>query len=363
MLHPLLRPGLVDLLRQMNSYYSNLIEGHHTHPLDIEKALRADYSTDPAKRALQLESRAHIEVQRLMEDRLQTDETFPICSSAFLCWLHYEFYSRMPKEFRIVKDRDDKPYEFEPGALRQRDVIVGQHVPPSHARISEFIRRFEDFYEPSRLRGLDKIAAAAASHHRLAWIHPFVDGNGRVTRLFTHAYAIRTGLHAHGLWTVTRGLSRNRDRYMAALITADQARASDTDGRGNLSEMGLKGFCQFFIETALDQVRFMGGLLELQGLEERITSYIERRVALKELQPESKYIVREALLRGEVPRGEMGRITGKPERTARRILEQLLSDGLILPGTAKGPVRLAFPTKAVGYYFPRLYPEGVEPVV
>ena len=84
-------------------------------------------------------------------------------------------------------------------------------------------------------------------------------------------------------------------------------------------------------------------------------NYIEKRAALKELQPEARHIVREALLSGEVLRGDVPRITGKPERTARRILEQLLREGLMTSSTPKGPVRLAFPAKAVGYYFPRFY--------
>src|SRR3712207_2230344 len=51
------------LLRVVNSYYSNLIEGHSTHPVDIERAMRQDYSADQEKRDLQIESRIHIEVQ------------------------------------------------------------------------------------------------------------------------------------------------------------------------------------------------------------------------------------------------------------------------------------------------------------
>ncbi len=55
--------SLADLVRSMNCYYSNLIEGHDTHPVDIERALQQDYSSDTHKRNLQLEARAHINVQ------------------------------------------------------------------------------------------------------------------------------------------------------------------------------------------------------------------------------------------------------------------------------------------------------------
>src|SRR5271170_5502119 len=60
--------SLADLVRAMNCYYSNLIEGHDTHPIDIERALRNDYSSDPEKRDLQLEAKAHIAVQRWIDE-------------------------------------------------------------------------------------------------------------------------------------------------------------------------------------------------------------------------------------------------------------------------------------------------------
>ena len=46
--------SLADLVRAMNCYYSNLIEGHDTHPLDIERALKGEYSNNAQKRDLQL---------------------------------------------------------------------------------------------------------------------------------------------------------------------------------------------------------------------------------------------------------------------------------------------------------------------
>ena len=60
--------SLADLVRSMNCYYSNLIEGHYTHPIDIERALKNDYSKDARKRDLQLEAKAHVAVQKWIDE-------------------------------------------------------------------------------------------------------------------------------------------------------------------------------------------------------------------------------------------------------------------------------------------------------
>lgn len=66
--------ALSDLVRSMNCYYSNLIEGHNTHPIDIERAMKNDYSTDTKKRDLQLEAKAHITVQKWIDEGGLTQE-------------------------------------------------------------------------------------------------------------------------------------------------------------------------------------------------------------------------------------------------------------------------------------------------
>ncbi len=359
-LHPLTRQAVVELVRSMNSYYSNLIEGHNTHPADIERALEKDYSHDPAMRAMQMESAAHIEVQKLVEERVRRNPTEDICGQTFLCWIHREFYARLPEKFRRVRTPEGTTKQVIPGELRIDNVTVGRHMAPAHDALPSFLSRFQTGYHPSELNAVDKVIAAAASHHRLAWIHPFLDGNGRVTRLFTHAYLIKAEVDGHGLWTVSRGFSRNRNAYLIALTGADEHRHGSLDGRGNLSNRGLVDFCTFFLQTALDQIDFMSGLLDLDGLQKRITGYVERQVSFGELPVEASFLLREALLRGEVPRGEASRITGRPERTARRILKSLLDKKLLSAATEKGAVRLSVPASVTGYYFPRLYPEGVE---
>jgi len=351
---------VVELLRKMNSYYSNLIEGHNTHPLAIEKALRNEYSSDPALRALQLESRAHIEVQALIESRLEEAPETGVCAPDFLCWIHREFYERLPDEFRTVSTASGGKDRVDPGELRRCEVEVGRHIPPAFVSLPRFLARFAEGYRIDAFDPLNRIIAAAASHHRLAWIHPFLDGNGRVTRLFTHAYFIRAKTDGHRLWMVSRGLARRRGEYMAALAAADAQRRNDLDGRGNLSDEGLSRFCRFFLTTAIDQVEFMRGLLDLDLMQERILLFADRWAVRSRTADTIPRLLSDVFLRGEITRGEAARILQKPERTARRILGALLKEGLLACDSIGAPVRLGFPASIVGYYFPRLYPEGVE---
>jgi len=360
-LHPITRKSVADLLRIINTYHSNLIEGHNTRPRDIERALAGNLSSSRERRALQLEARAHIDVQHLVEQRLAANAGLKITDIEFLLFLHREFYERMPEEGRKVRD-DDGTHERTviPGKLREDEVNVGRHVPPPPAALPRFLERFSQVYDPDQLKGLDEVIAIAASHHRLLWIHPFLDGNGRVARLFTDAYLRHAGLGAHGLWTASRGLARHRSRYFEALAAADAERWNDYDGRGARSEAALTAFCEFFLGICLDQVRFMNGLLGLEGLIARIEGYVARRAAGglgAKLPPEAGSLLREVLLRGEVARGEAARITGTSERTARRILNTLTSEKLLLSDTPKGPVRLGLAMHAVGFYFPQLFPE------
>lgn len=217
-LHPLTGAAVSRLLELMNSYYSNRIEGNTTRPLDIERALKRDYASEPEKKALQIETSAHIEVQREFEARVRANPDLRICSAEFLCDIHRSYYEKLPPEFRSVRSREGKMLKLVPGELRKDEVEIGLHIPPPAKTIGKFMERFREVYEPCELgSSVDKVIAAAASHHRLVWIHPFTDGNGRVARLFTHLYFIRAGVDGNGLWALSRGLGRKQKEYYEAL--------------------------------------------------------------------------------------------------------------------------------------------------
>jgi Fic family protein len=161
--------ALANLVRSMNCYYSNLIEGHDTHPIDIERALKSDYSADPKKRDLQLEARAHIAVQRWIDEGGLRGRTV---ATDGLLEMHRRFCGLLPDEMLWVEEPEThERFRVEPGALRRRDVRVGRHIPISAGALPRFLEHFETSYR--RLGKTDTILASAAAHHRLLWIHPF----------------------------------------------------------------------------------------------------------------------------------------------------------------------------------------------
>ncbi len=371
LVHPVVFRALEELLRVVNSYYSNLIEGNATHPVDVMQAMRNTYSQDPAKRILQQESVAHIEVQRLLEDRLRDEPALPVTEARFLCWLHEVFYQRIPVESRFLNHpTTGEKIEVVPGQLRENTVEVGRHIGPRATEPPRFLYRFDQVYRPDRLHGHQSLVALAAAHHRLLWMHPFLDGNGRVARLFTDAYLRRAGVTGYGLWSVSRGLARNASRYKAMLAAADSSRQSDLDGRGNLSAQQLDNWCAWFLRTCLDQATYITTLLRLEGLRSRIDAYTRLR---KEgiasgsegtptpLKPEARVILLHTLVAGEVQRGEFTALTGRSERSTRSALSQLLAEGLLSSDTPKGPVRIGFPPHSIAYLLPDLVPAARVP--
>lgn len=344
--------ALANLVRAMNCYYSNLIEGHFTHPVDIERALQDDYSTEPGQRNLQIEAKAHIAVQQWIDEgglagRAPTSEG--------ICEIHRRFSTDLPGDLLWIEDPETGEHlEVVPGELRRRDVRGGRHVPVSPGALPRFLARFEEVY--SRLGRSEAILATAAAHHRLLWIHPFLDGNGRVARLMSHATLLET-LDTGGVWSVARGLARNESHYKEALIACDQPRHDDRDGRGNLSEEALAEFTRFFLETCLDQVRFMEDLAEPNRLRERIMMWVEEEVRTGALPEQSGKVLDAVLFRDELPRGDVAGVLGTSARHARRVVSALVERGVLLSESSRAPLRLALPAKLAPRWMPGLFPE------
>lgn len=220
-----------------------------------------------------------------------------------------------------------------------RSVIVGQHVAPDADALESLMQRFCETYHPKNYSGDRKFIAIMAAHHRLAWIHPFMDGNGRIGRLLTDAALHAAGLESYGAWCLSRGLAKTSAQYKTLLA-----------------------FCEYMLDTAIDQVSYMSSLLDLTSLRQRIDSYVQARndqrvIGLREpLKTTASLILYTAFLYGEINRAQALELCAMPERSARRLLSQLKSDGLLSETSSKSPLRWDIPDHAEAWYFPQLAP-------
>jgi Fic family protein len=337
----------------MNCYYSNLIEGHDTHPIDIERALKNDYSKDARKRDLQLEAKAHIEVQRWIDGgALKGGQAI---RAEGICEIHRRFCELLPEDLRWVEDPATKQrIPLVPGELRRRDVQVGRHIAISPGAVPRFLERFAHVY--GKVGKTESIISTAAAHHRLLWIHPFMDGNGRVARLMSHAMMLEA-LDTGAVWSVARGLARNVAEYKALLANCDLERRNDLDGRGTLSEEALAEFTRFFLRICIDQVDFMEGLIQPDRLRTRILLWGEEEIRLGLLPPKSGNILEAVLYRGGLPRGDADTIVGTGERQARRIVSALIEREVLVSESSRAPLRLAFPATLASRWMPGLFPD------
>lgn len=354
---------LGERLRLVNSYYSNLIEGHKTTIPEIEDALAQRFADRPDRRYAQELCAAHVLTERVFMEELEHDQAAEICSADFIRQLHRVFYSHLPPEHQRTHHANgftDIPVL--PGRLRDAEVSVDGATPhgPDASTLATYMDTFHDAFSPGAFHGDERLIAAAVSHHRLTWLHPFRDGNGRISRLHTGLYLARANVNRCNLWSLSRGLSRNKNGYMLNL------RATDSPERVNqdvfFDERLTADFCRFFFEICLDQISFMRALLRLEDIDRRVEWLVQSmiRTGNEDLAPEAERLLRAVFREGLIPRGKIPEIVGLPERTARRrVTTPLERLQLLKSESPKKPVSMGMPVNALPFLFPSLFDPAV----
>jgi Fic family protein len=353
--------ALGDRLRFINSYHSNLIEGHKTTIVDIEAALNKNYSRDTRQRYTQELCAAHVKTERAMMQALLTNPPDNPCSFDFVSSIHRTIYKQLPPQHQFTHGRDGfTNFSVMPGELRDGAVSLDGGITthgPDARRLPQLYDAFSRSYDPVRFHGDERLIAAAASHHRLAWLHPFRDGNGRVGRLFSGLYLAHIGINRGNLWSLSRGFSRDKQWYMTNLQSAD----SPDDGGKGFDQAFFADYCLYFFEVCLDQITFMDKILALNRIDARIDGYLrdrdKSRGALNPLDPRAGRLLKALFMQGMVPRGAAQSIMGmdhQSDRHARRIVSQLVREGLVCASSHRAPLTIGFPTQVLRYYFPDL---------
>ncbi|MCE6957973.1 Fic family protein [Cereibacter sphaeroides] len=351
-LHPDTASELRAVTRVMNAHYSNLIEGHITAPHEIEAALAYRYG-DVENRTFAEEAVAHVRVQEWIDRTHALGELPEPTSAAFIADLHSHLYAAMPRDLRLSEHEGSRK-EIVPGAFRVpgEEVVVGRHLPPSASRVPAFLDHFAARYRGLTRDAIGRILCIPAAHHRLNYIHPFLDGNGRVSRLMSHAMCCTAGIDGSGLWSISRGLARglvDSAEYMKRMDAADQPRRGDRDGRGNLSLATLTALTQWFLTVILDQIRCMDAMFDPVPLVGRYTRLVADLHPGREHLP---LLVAHVLNHGEMDRGDVIHVAGVPEHSAADDLGDLIRGGFLKATTHGAPIRISFPLEHRAWLFP-----------
>ena len=354
--------AIKDLLKITNSYYSNLIESEGTHPFDIEKAMKKDFSSEKKKKDLQQVSLVHIEVQEYIQHLTTINKDTYLLDT--ILDIHKEFYSKDEMKYALKIKHDDLEVDMIPGKLRESFVKVGNHLAPDPKDLSSYFGEFEFFYNQSKFENKTmQLIYALCSHHRLVYIHPFYDGNGRISRLYLDYILYKIDLEGYGLWNISRGLARNIDKYKEFLSIADEPyTGSYDDGRGNLSLKALKLFLDFMLDIALDQINYMSEVLRIDLIANRIRNYVifSQKNMYKDIKPLPKHsekIFEHLLIYGEIPRNSVKDVLGVSKPTAIKIVKELEKREYITSLKPQGPISIKFNSHFASEVIPEIFPK------
>jgi Fic family protein len=362
------RDALGPLLRAMNSYYTNKIEGQHTYPADLEAAIQKRFSPEHEIHRRQQLAIAYMELEKTLEPVALSLPWATQFSEEWICRLHGDLYKSLPEESRVILDATGQSRGvLTAGALRNIDVTVGTHLAPSPEMLPDLLRHFAFRYGVEGYSMGRKIIAAGAALHRLSWIHPFSDGNGRVSRLQNHLLLTHLQL-TNGLWSPMRGLARRQADYYAALGAADMPRRNDLDGCGNLSSRGLATFLDFWLDICAGQVAFMAAQLDFDTLGHRYGSFALQIVhdfgrtmsstrGAIQAEPLGRALYR-LFQFGRLARGEFKAMLGASDRTASRMVAQLIDWQLLKSQSRTGTLEPGLPFFSLRFLFPGLWPEA-----
>lgn len=345
---------LGNLMRVTNSYYSNLIEGQYTEPAELSTRVKRREAKELGLLAVE-----HIEAQgaleRLMAQHQKSISWGDMFDQNLLKSVHRRlFKGAREDDLRLSEDRLMTPGQLRDAA--QQNVTVGGHYAPAWQSVTPMITRLQHVYggmNDSRSR----LLACLAYHHRLAYVHPFEDGNGRVVRMLTHLQLVKIGI-ASPLWSISRGLARKQDEYYARLKSADQPRRGDLDGRGQLTQAGLVEFVRFMLGVCIDQIHYTRDALSMTALRDRLETIVryERRFTEAGVKPEAARALHLLIIQGEVSRADFKVYLGLHDKTAANQLKELIQLGVVeAPSPKSRELFPAFPVWFAQLVFPDLH--------
>ncbi len=221
-----------------------------------------------------------------------------------------------------------------PGELRQINVSIqrSSHIPPDKTKVQEYFDELLKFVNQS----IDEqyhLLAIALSHHRMAWIHPFDNGNGRMVRMFTYALLIKQGFQVKSgrILNPTAIFCMDRDKYYDMLSLADSG-----------EEDKVLEWCLYVLDGLRLEIEKIDKLLDLGYITNTILlPMLSYALEQKHITPREHKIL-STLVRAEdmtIKSADLVEIIGNESSVQRsRILKKLKDKKMLIPLEENGRV-------------------------
>ena len=174
------------------------------------------------------------------------------------------------------------------GKYRKTQVVVKNSKtgevsfkPPSPAQVRGLNREFFDWLSSEKSVGVHPVLTAGITHYVLAYIHPFVDGNGRAARALATMVLFTRGYDIKKFFSLEEYFDRNAKRYYETLqfVSSQKADLADKD-----LTVWLEYFCEGLaeeLERVKQRVQKLSLDLKLKGRTGQI-ALSERQLKLVE---------------------------------------------------------------------------------
>jgi len=187
--------------REVSSYASTSIEGNPLPLTEVKKVLksRPDTIRDSEKEVLNYNQALENLNQLLQSNKLEL-------SLKLILDIHKQVTDKLLPS-------------HESGKLRQNPVVVNDprtgkvmYLPPDAKKVNDLITALITFINENSQK-IDSLILAGIFHKQMVIIHPFMDGNGRTTRLATKVLLAKMGLNTFNLFSFENYYNQNVTKY------------------------------------------------------------------------------------------------------------------------------------------------------
>ena len=221
-----------------------------------------------------------------------------------------------------------------PGELRPINVTIkkSNHIPPEKIKVPEYFDELLNFVNQS-IDSQYHLLVIAVSHHRMAWIHPFDNGNGRLIRMFTYALLIKQGFQVKSgrILNPTAIFCMDREKYYDMLELADTG-----------EEEKVLEWCLYVLEGLRLEIEKIDKLLDLQFMVSTILLPMLAYALERQHITKREFKILSAVVKSEkmsVKSINLEKIIGEESPVQRsRILKRLKDKNMLIPLKVKGRV-------------------------